>query len=286
MKYAVFTVSLPDWTPEQAAAVLPALGYDGVEWRVIDQAPSHDGEPSFWAGNRCTWPLASFERDAPRIRALTQAHGLAMPNVGTYCTCGELADVERAMRAAAVLGAPSIRVRAPNYDGRSSYQALWDAAMSQFGEVEALARATGVRALIEIHMGQLLPSASAAARFVNPFDPTHVGVIYDAGNLVYEGFESYRMGLEVLGPHLALVHLKSAVWRLRGRRGDGGADWAATFAPLRDGIVDVPGLFEALAAVGYDGWVSFEDFSTELPLEQRLRDNLEYVRGIVAPAGL
>lgn len=281
MKYAVFTVSLPEWTPEQAAAILPTLGYHGVEWRVIDQPPSPDGAPSFWAGNRCTWPLASFERDAPRIRALTETHGLAMPNVGTYCTCAEPSDVERAMRAAAALGAPSIRVRAPNYDGRSSYFHLWETATAQFRDVEALARANGVRALIEVHMGTLLPSASASARFVQRFDPAHIGVIYDAGNLVYEGFETYRMGLEVLGPHLGMVHLKSAAWRMRGRRADGGADWAATFAPLRDGIVDVPALIEALAAVGYDGWISFEDFSTERPLEQRLRDNLKYVRGIV-----
>lgn len=284
MKFAVFTVSLPEWTPDQAAPALAGMGYHGVEWRVIDQPPA-DGAPGFWAGNRCTWPLATFEQDAPRIRALTRAHGLAMPNVGTYCTCAETSDVDRAMRAAAVLGAPSIRVRAPTYDGRSSYRALWAEATAQFREVEALARARGVRALIEIHMGQLLPSASAAARFVQPFDPAHVGVIYDAGNLMYEGFETFRLGLEVLEPHLSLVHLKSAVWRQRGRREDGSADWAATFAPLRDGQVDVRALFEALTAVGYDGWVSFEDFSTALPLDQRLRDNLTYVRGIAGAGG-
>ncbi len=39
-------------------------------------------------------------------------------------------------------------------------------------------------------------------------------------------------------------------------------------------------LFRALHTIGYDGWVSFEDFSTEKPLEERLRDNLGYVKQI------
>lgn len=35
-----------------------------------------------------------------------------------------------------------------------------------------------------------------------------------------------------------------------------------------------------MARHGYDGWVTVEDFSTALPLEQRTRDNLDYLRSI------
>ena len=41
--------------------------------------------------------------------------------------------------------------------------------------------------------------------------------------------------------------------------------------------------FAALAAVGYDGWISFEDFSTARPLFERTRDNLAYVRSRSRP---
>ncbi len=94
-------------------------------------------------------------------------------------------------------------------------------------------------------------------------------MIHDAGNMVFEGFEAYRMGLEVLGPYLAHVHLKNARWAETGARDDGSSGWAAGFAPLTAGSVDVPALFGALASVGYDGWVSFEDFSTTRPLLDR-----------------
>lgn len=46
MRFAVFTVSLPEHTPDEAAGVLSELGFDGVEWRVVDEPP-WDGEPSF-----------------------------------------------------------------------------------------------------------------------------------------------------------------------------------------------------------------------------------------------
>ena len=140
MKFAVFTVSTPDYTPDDAVTVLSDLGYDGVEWRVTDQAESADGNPGFWAGNRCTWPLATFEQDAPRIKAMTEAAGLEMPGLGTYPTCDNLVDVEKAMRGAVALGVSQLRVNVPNYDGISPYLALRDRSFGQYREVAAMAR--------------------------------------------------------------------------------------------------------------------------------------------------
>lgn len=281
MQFAIFTVGLPDYTPEEAVNVLRELGYDGIEWRVTDQSPSVDGAPGFWAGNRCTWPLSSFVEDAPRIRALTEQAGLAMPSVGTYVTCEDLPAVERAMQGAADLGAPQLRVNVPRYDGSTSYLKLRDRSLGQYREVAELARRYGVRALIEMHHGSLTASASAATAFLTGFDPRYVGVIHDAGNMVYEGYEQYRLGLEVLGPYLGHVHLKNAVWQVVGARADGSAEWRATWAPIAKGIVDMASLLQALRAVGYDGWVSFEDFSTDQPLRERIRDNLAYVKQVL-----
>ena len=285
MRYAVFTVCTPDLTPVEAVTTLRDLGYDGVEWRVIDQKPSPDGSIGFWSGNRCTWPLSTFEADAPRIRAMTEAAGLEMPGLGTYPTCDEFPKIEQAMRGAVALGVAQLRINVPNYDGNGSYLALRDRSIAQYREVAAMARSFGLRALVEIHHAKLLPSASAAASFAANFDPRHVGVIHDAGNMVHEGHESYRLGLEVLGPYLALVHLKNARWLPAETGPDGSTRWKADWAPLPHGIVDISALFIALGQVGYDGWVCFEDFSTEQPLVDRLRDNLAYVRTIVDGMG-
>ena len=285
MRVAAFTVGLPEYTPEEAVAALGELGYDGVEWRVVDQAPATDGQPGFWAGNRCTWPLATFADDAPRIRRMSEDAGLQTPVVGGYARCDDLDGVERAMRGTALLGAAALRVNVPAYDGTAGYLRLRDRALGQYREVAALARRHGVRALVELHHGSLLPSASAAAAFLAGFDPRDVGVIHDAGNMVYEGHEHYRLGLETLGPYLGHVHLKNARWRPAGRRDDGSLRWHAEWAPLTEGIVDLAELFRALAEVGYDSWVSIEDFSTERPLADRLRDNLATARRLAKGTG-
>jgi sugar phosphate isomerase/epimerase len=128
-----------------------------------------------------------------------------------------------------------------------------------------------------------VPSASAARCFLDGLDPAWVGAIYDPGNMVWEGHEQYRLRLETLGPYLAHVHAKNARWRQIGRRPDGSLAWHAEWAPLAAGIVDFRALSVALRQIGYDGWVSVEDFTTARPLSERVRDNLRYLRTCFAP---
>jgi sugar phosphate isomerase/epimerase len=294
MKFAVFTVSLPEYTPEQAVQKLAGWGYDGIEWRVTDDplmsgngrtVAGHGTQVGFWSGNRCTLSLSSLIEEADfvqRVRAMTEQAGLAMPNIGTYVSCEEPALVEQAMLGVKALGAPALRVRVPNYDGKQPYLKLRDDALAQYRDVEAMAKRHGVKAMIEIHMNNIVPSSSAAAQFASHFDPKYVGIIHDAGNNVYEGYEQYRMGFEVLGPYLAHVHLKNAQWVVKGKRDDGSTEWQATWAPIQKGCVDFRRLLDALHAVGYDGWLAFEDFSTEQPLDVRTKENLMCVKRLLA----
>lgn len=282
MKFAVFTVSLPQWSPEEAVRELAAQGWDGVEWRVVDQTPA-DGGPTFWAGNRCTWPLSSFLDDVPQIRSMTRAAGLEMPSLGSYAGCDRPDAVETVMRGARELGIGQVRVPARTPDG-SDYESAFDRSRTEYGEVARLAEAYGVRALIELHHGTLTSSCSAARRFLDGFDPAHVGVIHDIGNMVHEGFERLDWGLRILGPYLAHVHVKNASLRPGAPVGAGTpgehVPWAASWAPMRTGQAPVADVFAALRGIGYDGWVTVEDFSTELPLAERTRDNLAFVRAL------
>src|SRR5215218_3218758 len=281
MKIAIFTVSFPEWTPEEAVRNLAELGYDGIEWRIADDAPR--ATPGFWRGNRCTFPLSSFVEDAPRIRALTEAAGLATPAVASYVQAADLENAERVLRGVAALGAPQARIQVPRYDGQTSYVAIWERARRDYAEVARLAHPHGVKALVEIHHETIVPSASAARRFLDGFDPESVGAIYDPGNMVWEGHEQYRLGLETLGPYLAHVHAKNTGRRQTGRRADGSLAWQAEWAPLDEGIVDLRDLFAALRAVGYDDWISVEDFTTDPPLAERVRENLRYLRRSLIP---
>lgn len=283
MKYAVFTVSTPAMTPEEAAPKLKEYGYDGIEWRIVDEEPNPSGM-GFWHGNKATIPFTGILEKAPEIRKLAEDNDLAMPALGTYVAASDPESVETAMKAAQAMGVPKLRVNVARYDGTSPFKPLWDKDREAYKRVADLAGTYGVQALIELHHGTICPSASAARLFVEGLDPANVGVIHDAGNMVYEGYENYRLGFEMLGEYLSHVHVKNAKWIPQKYLEDRSVAWMCTAAPVHKGIADMRQLFRALKAIGYDGWVTLEDFSTERPLEDRLQENLAFLKRIEAEA--
>ena len=279
MKVGVFTVGLPDLTPEEAAREIKDAGYDGVEWRVTSVPETVRGEaPSFWGNNLCT--LEPTEEEANRARRLSEEVGLEVPGLGTYVAVGDLEAADRAMRFAASVGSPHVRVGVGGLDG-VSYEEAFSAARTFLGGVEDLAGSHGVKALVEIHHKTICPSASLAHRLVSAFAPDLVGVIFDPGNMVHEGFEDYRISTELLGSYLAHVHIKNAAFE----RPEGGGVWKTRWSPLEDGVVDFDSVIGALEKVGYDGWLVIEDFSGTRPSREALRHNLGFVRAVVEGTG-
>jgi sugar phosphate isomerase/epimerase len=280
MKFSVFTASTPDWEPEQAAQLLAAQGWDGIEWRITDQAEAL--LPGFWAGNRSSWPLTGLEASVPEIARITAAAGLEFSGIGGYARCDDHDNVERMLAATAALGARQVRVTMPPL-GSGDYRALFAGARTDLEWVATRAAEHGVKALVELHHRTITSSASAAIRLVDGLDPAAVGVIHDLGNLVIEGHEDFLAAFQMLGPYLAHVHVKNALWRASVDEGsDSSVTWQNEWASLRDGQADVEAYFTALSDHGYDGWVTVEDFSTELPLAERTADNLAYLRGVRA----
>ena len=62
------------------------------------------------------------------------------------------------------------------------------------------------------------------------------------------------MGLELLGPYLDYVHAKNIAWIHEN------GTWRWVFAAMDEGQVDWTEVMRALYRVGYDGYVSFENF--------------------------
>ena len=278
MKFAVFTVSTPDYAPEDLLPLLAELGYNGVEWRVAE--PNYDANKAidYWANNRCTVPVQGFADIARPLVAQATALGLETPTLGDYLKCDDLATVELLMTQAASVGIKQMRVGPLNYDGTVPARELFAQSRKAFEQVQALSKKTGVKAIVEMHMGIITASASAARALVEGLDPDCIGVLYDVGNMVYEGFEQYQLGLEIIGEYLAHVHLKNAMWQVAGTN-KGAVKWQCNFAPLRTGQADCDAFIKALRTVGYDGWVSFEDFSAG-DTRDKLVDNLAYIKSL------
>jgi sugar phosphate isomerase/epimerase len=291
MKFSVFTASTPDWTPSQAAQTLADQGWDGIEWRIVDDRPA-PGETvpagrSFWAGNNSTWQFTGIEDQVGEIARTTDAAGLEYSGIGGYQQASNRAGVDTMLRVTSELGARQVRVAMPMYRQErertgETYPQIFDRTRADLEWAVSRATELGVKALVELHHMTITPSASAALRLVDGLDPEHVGVIHDLGNLVIEGFEDHLAAFELLGPYLAHAHVKNARWVDTGdTRADGSTIWQNEWAPLRTGQASVSEYLDALRQVGYDGWVTIEDFSTDLPLEARTADNLAYLRSLV-----
>ena len=61
-------------------------------------------------------------------------------------------------------------------------------------------------------MDTLISSPSAAYRALEGFDPAHIGLIFDPGTMVNEGFEDYQKSFELLGDYIAHILSLIHIW--------------------------------------------------------------------------
>ncbi len=280
MKIGVFTVSVPDWQPEEALEKLSQLGYDGVEWRITEDEGDRS-KPSFWSGNRNSQTSAELIERAASLKAAAKKFKMEMPSLGTYIDCSDLAKVDLSMRAAVAIGATGLRIGPGEFDTRrGSYGDQLAKAITQYKEVAKLAKKHNVRALIETHMGMLTPTVAAAMTILKDLDPRHVGIMWDPGNQVMEGGERTPMALQLAGEYLAEVHVKNMRFD-RVQKSDGRIVYEPVSAPVDAGVVDWPQVVKELKAAGYNGWFFLEDFCEELPMEKRVKHNVEFFRKLI-----
>ncbi len=280
MKYSLFSGVLPELAAEEVCARLAGHGYDGVEWRV-------NGEYH--------WRAATIDRDAPRIGELCAAHSLAVAGLTTYVRPDEEDAIRRLIAACQILGCPRFRIFSALYDPAVGYFPLRDQTRGQLERLARLLEGSGVKALLEIHFGTIISSPALAWQLLRGLDPATIGVVLDPANLVIEGAMDLRMALDMIGPFVDLVHVKNIRWEQTAA-----GQWRWRFDELADGQCDWPAVIAVLKAVGWDGWLSFENLwrvpvrhrgyvaedlaDASLPprdIDQRLAAELAYLRGLV-----
>ena len=192
--------------------------------------------------------------------------------------------MENTIEAAAAIGCKTVRGPMANYDPKRPYWEQFNEYRAYLKECEPLLKKHGVKFLIETHHGMMISSPSSAIRVLDGFDPEYFGLIYDPGNMVYEGFESYELGFEMMGKYLAHVHVKNAAL-VPGKKNEFGAvQYDRVWKPLKEGAADLLAMMKALVKVGYDGVLSVEDFSEEQPTKEKLADAIVYLKQLEAAA--
>ena len=92
----------------------------------------------------------------------------------------------------------------------------------------------GVKVLYEIHTGTVAVTCSRAWELLRDLDPARIGAIYDVPNMLRVGLEDTRMGMEVLGPYMAHVHIGNGDLERKERDGHGQQKWQWAFCALQE----------------------------------------------------
>jgi sugar phosphate isomerase/epimerase len=112
---------------------------------------------------------------------------------------------------------------------------------------------------------------SDLARLINALPPGTVGVTFDPGNLIVNGF-SVRAALELLAPHVLHVHAKDGVRDVAQGRG--------LEVPMGRGSVDFPELIATLAEREFRGYYMIERDNSQNPVYE-IGEAVKYLRSLM-----
>lgn len=286
MRYCATSVMLPELTMEEQAGLLARLGFDGIEWRVRRVPEGARGRGySNWGEHRNDLTPENFVKNAGRMRQVAADHGLVIAGLATNPPATDLEQIRLLAEGAAACGAPFVRVGCPRgYDGSVNYHVLYEEAVEAYGCALEILAPYGVKAALEIHGGTICVSASLAHRIVSHWPAERVCVIYDPQNMVVDGYETTELALELLGAYVGHVHAGGHRPVEKRRDELGTVQWAWPGTALAEGLYSYPRMLKKLRAMGYQGFISIEDFR-ELPAEDKLREGIGYLRRAEAAVG-
>ena len=286
MKLSCTSVMLPRWNLDQTFDKLAEYGYDGLELRcryVRDEMPE---EPSFWGRHVANVSPDNVVDRAGEIQAASKRSGIKIIALAPQALVGEDELIDKLFAGALAIdpeSPPMIRIGAPRHDRTKPYGPQWDEAKSGFEALTAKATNLGVKVLYEIHVGTVAVSCSRTIELLRDLDHNHIGAIYDVPNMIRVGLEDSKMGMEILGEYLAHCHIGNAIPVSDKPAREGDLDqvaWKWDFSDLRDGVADIPQIIQDMKDVGYEGYMSLEEFGPGDD-DEKVRDQGAYLRHLI-----
>ncbi|MBF6063305.1 sugar phosphate isomerase/epimerase [Nocardia terpenica] len=248
MKFSYSTIACPQWSWQYALDQASTLGYDGIEWRLID-------------GKMVD---ADFPVETARtIAKATVAAGLGVPALDTSIQLTAapgaerervLDDSRRLLRLAAEFGAEHLRMFGGTYPETVADADALGWTQDALVALQPEARDSGVRIALELHDcgwdragSRGITSSRFLADVLSGVDVPEAGLQWDIANPFLEG-EPAEQTWRNVRPWLLYLQVKDMV------RGENG--W--TYVPFGEGELPIGEIVDWITAAGFDGWFSFE----------------------------
>ena len=278
MQTSLYTLVTREFTLQESLEMAAQAGFPAVDLRQ-----GHDADDSIHLR------ITISDAEAEAVRGMVEAAGLQVSGLTTYYQLGktdpaegqaDLDGLRRGFALAGILGAPFVRCSGPRLDPESGYEASRGAFRRQIEVLAEDAQAAGVTLTVEQHGGTYFSSAGQIMDMYRGVGSDHTGIVYDPGNCFSEGYERPWVQVEMLGKLIKAVHVKNYM-TIAGE----GSQETLPCEPRRldQGLLDWADLVARLRAVGYDGYLTLEDFWGGFPsAQERLDWDAAYLQGLAA----
>lgn len=243
MKTCFSTLACPDWSLSEILAAAVRYRYDGVELRVVSREFD-------------LWKLLEFQASAlSATRRAIVDHGLAVACLGSSACFHSSDPQERqrnfdsALRMAEVasgLGVPAIRVFGDRIQTGSNREQTTAWVADSLDRLADKLRSSNVRVWLETHGD--FASASDVSMLLARTHDAEIGIIWDPANVFAERGDAPHIPPSLSGC-IQHVHLKDL------KRSD---QPKCNYVATGEGEFPFDTMFEGLAAIHFNGFVSFE----------------------------
>ncbi|HEY3396903.1 MAG TPA: sugar phosphate isomerase/epimerase family protein [Armatimonadota bacterium] len=227
--------------------------------------------------------------EAEIVRGQVEAAGLHVSGLTSYYSLGKtdpalaqlhLEGLRRALQVAQLLGAKFLRCSGPLIDADSGYEKCREAFRRQVETISASAVSHGITLTIEQHGGAYFASAGQIVDMTRGLALDHVGIVFDPGNCLAEGYERPSVQEDMLLPLIKAVHVKN----MMPHPSEGSQPTInAPATRLDEGMLDWPAIVAQLRAGGFDGYLTLEDFYGEFgSLAEKLSWDAQYLARLAA----
>lgn len=214
----VFTKCLQYLDYDKVGLTLAETGYDGADLSV---RPGGHVLPE------------NVKKDLPRAVKAFQKVGVSTPMMVTSIVDAKDKFTEPILAAAADLGIKYYRMGYLDYDKSKTIPQNIDFHRKTFEELEKINRKYGIHGSYQNHSGNRVGGPVwDLYLLIKDSDPKYIGVQYDIHHAIYEGAQSWTVGMDLVAPWISSCPIKDFFWQKTENK------WANREVPLGEGMVN------------------------------------------------
>ena len=205
-------------------------------------------------------PTMPDERQAEEVKKAAEKTGLRIHSVMNMAhwkyplssadpavVAESVKGMQTSLRNAHFWGADTVLLVPAVVNPQTSYHDAWVRSQEQIRKLIPMAQELKVIIGIEEVWNKFLLSPLEMARYIDDFKSPWIRSYFDVGNVVISGYP--QDWIRTLGKRIVKLHIKDFKFEKRE---------AAEWVPLREGEINWPEVYKALAEIGYTGSATVE----------------------------